>query len=187
MGEGAYGKVHECINRHTRCTVACKSMDKSKIHRLDHLRHEVYLLSTMDHPNIIKMVGCYEDAEQVHIITDKYDGGELFDRIVKNATSDGCLAEQSASCIIESLLRAVDYLHESNVVHRDVKPENILSESKREKNAEIRLIDFGLSRRHVDGEAPMSNPVGTAYFMSPELLKGKYDRSADIWSIGIVA
>jgi serine/threonine protein kinase len=185
IGEGAYGKVHECINHRTRRNYACKSMDKSKIHRLNHLRREVDLLSAMDHPNIIKMVECYEEAEQVHIITENYDGGELFDRIVENTTSDGCLAEQSASRIIESLLRAVDYLHENNIVHRDIKPENILFESTRD-DAEIRLIDFGLSRRHVDGEAPMSNPVGTAYYMSPELLKGKYDRSTDIWSIGIV-
>ena len=186
IGEGAYGKVHECINRHTRRTYACKSMEKSKIHRFDHLRREVDLLSAMDHPNIIKMVGCYEDAEQVHIITEKYDGGELFDKIVENATSDGCLSEQSASRIIKSLLRAIDYLHENNIVHRDIKPENILFESKQD-DADIRLIDFGLSRRHVEGEAPMSNPAGTAYYMSPELLKGKYDRSTDIWSIGVVA
>jgi serine/threonine protein kinase len=185
MGEGAYGKVCKCINCHTHCIYACKSMDKSRIHRFDHLWREVDLLSAMDHPNIIKMVGCYEDAKQVHIITEKYDGGELFDRIVENATSDGCLAKQSASRIIQSLLQAVDYLHENNIVHGDINPENIMFESKRDE-AEIRLIDFGLSRKHMDGEAPMSNPVGTAYYMSPELLKGKYKRSTDMWLIGIV-
>ncbi len=185
IGEGAYGKVHECINRHMRRIYACKLMDKSRIHRFDHLRREVDLLSAMDHPNIIKIVGCYEDAKQVHIITEKYDGGELFDRIVENATSDGCLAERSATRIIQSLLQAVDYLHENNIVHRDIKPENIMFESKQD-NAEIRLIDFGLSRKHMDGEAPMSDPVGTAYYMSPELLKGKHERSTDTWSIGIV-
>ncbi|KAL3816207.1 hypothetical protein ACHAXA_001263 [Cyclostephanos tholiformis] len=185
LGTGAYGEVCECVHRYTCRAYACKTVIKSRIRRIDHLRREVDLLYAMDHPNIIKMVGCYEDDERIHIVTEKYTGGELFDRIVRNTTDNGCLDERSASRIIKSLLRAVEYLHENDVVHRDIKPENILFESER-VNADIRLIDFGLSRRHVEDEPPMSNPVGTAYYMSPELLKGKYDRSTDIWSIGIV-
>lgn len=185
LGEGHYGKVRECIHRRTRLTYACKSIDKSKIGRLDHLQREVDLLSEMNHDGIMKMVDCYEDAKHVHIVTEKYTGGELFEKIIGNTTSSGCLSEQKASSIIKSLLEAVAYLHDNDVVHRDIKPENIIFEA--EQGDTIKLIDFGLSRRHEKGDAPMSNPVGTAYYMSPELLKGKYDRSCDIWSIGIVA
>eukprot|EP00581_Thalassiosira_minuscula_P007085 CAMPEP_0183703386 /NCGR_PEP_ID=MMETSP0737-20130205/1135_1 /TAXON_ID=385413 /ORGANISM="Thalassiosira miniscula, Strain CCMP1093" /LENGTH=286 /DNA_ID=CAMNT_0025930121 /DNA_START=321 /DNA_END=1181 /DNA_ORIENTATION=+ len=186
IGKGHYGIVRECVHRATQQTLAVKSIDKSKISRLDHLQREIFLLASIEHRSIMKMVDCYEDAEYVHIITEKYTGGELFDKIVENSSSYGCLSERKTVGIIKSLLEAVMYLHENGVVHRDIKPENILFESKHE-DAAIKLIDFGLSRVHKKGEAPMTNPVGTAYYMSPELLRGKYDKSTDIWSIGVVA
>jgi len=186
IGKGHYGVVRECIHRSTQQTFAVKSIEKSKIGRLDHLRREIFLLANIDHHGIMKMVDCYEDAEYVHIITEKYNGGELFDKIINNASSYGCLSEREAGSIIKSLLEAVAYLHDNEIVHRDIKPENILFESI-DEDAAVKLIDFGLSRRHRKDEEPMTNPVGTAYYMSPELLKGKYDKSTDVWSIGVVA
>jgi tRNA A-37 threonylcarbamoyl transferase component Bud32 len=186
LGKGHYGVVRECIHRATRQKLAVKSIEKSKINRLDHLQREIYLLSQIDHHGIMKMIECYEDADYVHIITEKYTGGELFDQIVKKTSSFGCFSERNAAGVIKSLLEAVAYLHDNGIVHRDIKPENILFESN-EKDAAVKLIDFGLSRNHSEGETPMSNPVGTAYYMSPELLKGKYDNSCDMWSVGVVA
>mmetsp|Transcript_9688 Transcript_9688/g.21023 ORF Transcript_9688/g.21023 Transcript_9688/m.21023 type:complete len:386 (+) Transcript_9688:113-1270(+) len=184
IGKGHYGVVRECVHRATRQSFAVKSIDKSKIGRLDHLQREIFLLANIDHHGIMKMVDCYEDAQCVHIVTEKYTGGELFDKIVDSTSSRGCLSERKTGAIIKSLLEAVAYLHDNGVVHRDIKPENILFESEDEKV--IKLIDFGLSRRHERGEAPMSNSVGTAYYMSPELLKGRYDKSCDMWSVGTI-
>ncbi|KAL7466610.1 hypothetical protein ACHAXS_006905 [Conticribra weissflogii] len=186
LGSGHYGCVRECVQRSTKKAFAVKSIDKSKIGRLDHLRREVAFLSKMNHSGIMKMVDCYEDEEYVHIVTEKYTGGELFDKIIDKTRDDGCFSEPHAARIVKTLLEAVAYLHKMNICHRDIKPENILFENKSD-DSDIRLIDFGLSRRHSKGDAPMSNPVGTAYYMSPELLKGKYDRSCDIWSVGVVA
>jgi serine/threonine protein kinase len=186
LGSGHYGTVRKCVHRQTRKSFAVKSIDKSKIGRPDHLKREVQLLSSIDHSNIMKMVDCYEDCDFVHIVTEQYTGGELFDKIIDNTTKDGCLSEAKAAKIIKSLLESVAYLHEHDIVHRDIKPENILFDSKGE-DSDIRLIDFGLSRRHENGEAPMSNPVGTSYYMSPELLKGRYDRATDLWSVGVIA
>lgn len=185
LGEGHYGCVRECIHRATRQTYACKSIDKSKIARLDHLQNEIELLSEMDHRGVIRMVDCYEDLDYVHIVTEKYEGGELFEKVLERTDGNGCLSERETSRIIKPLLEAVEYLHANNIAHRDIKPENILFESTDEKN--IKLIDFGLSRRHEKGEGPMSNPVGTAYYMAPEVLKGKYNKSCDIWSVGTIA
>lgn len=164
LGSGHYGSVRECVNRLDRKWYAVKSIEKSKIGRLDHLKREVYLLSKMNHDNIINMIDCYEDEDHVHIVTDKYTGGELFDKIIENTTKDGCFSEVKSARIIKSILEAVAYLHANEIVHRDIKPENILFESNDEDSA-IKLIDFGLSRRHQRGQALMTNPVGTAYYM----------------------
>eukprot|EP00581_Thalassiosira_minuscula_P029517 CAMPEP_0183769204 /NCGR_PEP_ID=MMETSP0739-20130205/20867_1 /TAXON_ID=385413 /ORGANISM="Thalassiosira miniscula, Strain CCMP1093" /LENGTH=347 /DNA_ID=CAMNT_0026008731 /DNA_START=78 /DNA_END=1121 /DNA_ORIENTATION=- len=186
LGKGHFGIVRECIHRATQQTFAVKSIDKSKIRRLDHLQREIYLLASMDHHAIMRMVDCYEDMEYVHIITERCTGGELFDLILDNFSSHGCLHEQKAANIIKSLLEAVAYLHKNDVVHRDIKPENILFETNGDEST-LKLIDFGLARVHRKGDAPMTNPVGTAYYMSPELLQGNYTKSTDIWSIGVVA
>ena len=191
LGKGHYGMVRECTHRTKSPTriLAVKSVDKSKIKRLDHLRREVYLLYKMDHEGIMKMIDCYEDPKYVHIITERCTGGELFDKISELTTPSGCFTEEKTAKIIQQLLQSVAYLHANDIVHRDIKPENILLESNDEcddTDDRIKLIDFGLSRRHKSSEAPMNNPVGTAYYMAPELLLNNYDKACDVWSIGTI-
>ncbi|KAL7546107.1 hypothetical protein ACHAWF_009439 [Thalassiosira exigua] len=186
LGRGHYGCVRECEHRATGRVYAAKSIDKSRVRRLDHLRREVYLLHKMRHERIMSTVDCYEDEKFVHIVTERYTGGELFDRIADETTASGCFDEKSAARVIKSLLEAVAYLHSMEIVHRDIKPENVLFVNSSD-DSPVKLIDFGLSRRHKRGEAPMTNPVGTAYYMAPELLNGSYDKSCDVWSIGTIA
>jgi serine/threonine protein kinase len=197
IGKGHYGIVRECLHRNTQHRLlAVKTIDKSRIGRLDHLRREIFLLASVDHPRVMKMLDCYEDERDIHIITERYAGGELFDTVLER-TSRGCsFSEYEASKVIKSLLEAVAYLHENGLVHRDIKPENILfefeSSASNKKNKQdcsaIKLIDFGLARRHDETkDSPMANPVGTSYYMSPELLLGKYTNACDIWSVGVVA
>ncbi|KAL7495893.1 hypothetical protein ACHAWT_006561 [Skeletonema menzelii] len=187
LGTGHYGTVRECLHRQTGQQYAVKSIEKAKIQRLDHLRREVDLLASVEHSAVMRLVNVYEDINYVHIVTEKCSGGELFDKIIDRTTDDGCFDEQSAARILKSLLEAVAYLHANGIVHRDIKPENILFETQ-DEDSPIKLIDFGLSRRHVQGMEPnLSNPVGTAYYMSPELLKCNYSAPTDIWSTGIIA
>ncbi len=186
IGNGHYGRVRECFRRKTHDIYAVKSMDKSKMSNHDQLRREIGLLREVNHSKIVKMVGFYEDEQYVHIVTEKYTGGELFNRIIKNTSPEGCFTEGAAAKIVKSLLEAVDYLHDRNIVHRDIKPENILFETASDES-DIKLIDFGLSRKHRKNDPPMKKSVGTAYYMSPEVLYENYDRSCDLWSVGVVA
>ncbi len=134
-----------------KLVLLCKPIGKSKIGRLDHLQFKVHLLFMMNHNGIMKVVDCYKDAEHVNIITEKCTGGELFKKIINNAAASRCQSEQNTSGIIRSLIEGVSYLYENDIVHQDIEPESMLFESKQEDV--IKLIDFGLLRRHKKGNA----------------------------------
>lgn len=185
MGTGQYGCVRECRHRRTGKVRAVKSVDKTQLTRLDRLRREIHLLREVRHPAIVRLVDCYEDSTHLNIVTERYAGGELFDRICAATTPDGCLAEDAARGIVRALLEAIAYLHGRGIVHRDVKPENILFETPFE-DAGLRLIDFGLARKKM-GDAPLANSVGTAYYIAPEVLENRYGKECDIWSLGVIA
>jgi serine/threonine protein kinase len=122
-------------------------------------------------------------------VTELCSGGELFEKIVeKSSTGHGCFSEHEAARILYQILSAVSYMHKHSVVHRDIKPENILFETA-EPDSPIKIIDFGLARRHraERGEPPMSTIVGTPYYISPDVLRKSYDKSSDLWSVGVIA
>ena len=203
LGKGANGTVRECVHAKTRIAYACKSICKNRISNanggkrkddnnvvVDDVRREIEILECLDHPNLIRLVDWYENNEYVHVITERYGGGELFDGILANTTEYGCYHEDVAKSIIHSLLHAISYLHDNDIVHRDIKPENVLlasSDDDGDVGNNVRLIDLGLSRKHGTDEPHMRRSVGTAYYMSPELLDGRYDRSTDVWSLGILS
>jgi len=185
LGTGNYGAVRECTHRISGIKYAVKTIDKSKVSRFDHIKREVQLLKAVDHPNIMKMIDYFEDEDYVHIVTEVCTGGELFDLVVDSTTDNGCLPEDQAMSIIKALLDSVQYLHSKDIVHRDIKPENLLFSSS-DEGAIVKLIDFGLSRRHGVNDGNMTNQVGTPYYMSPDILKGSYDRTCDLWAVGVV-
>ena len=185
LGKGATSLVRECIQRSSGVKYAVKTIDKTKASS-HHILREVHTLSTVNHPNIIKMIDHYEDVDFVHIITEVYNGGDLYNVIVNSTTDRGCLPEDKAIEIIKSILETVNYLHKQDVVHRDIKPENVLIYTVKQ-HTYIKLIDFGLSRTHTLNDGYMTEMVGTAYYMSPGVLLGQYDRSCDLWAVGVVS
>ncbi|EED92104.1 predicted protein, partial [Thalassiosira pseudonana CCMP1335] len=184
LGDGHFATVRRCIERSTGKEFAIKSIKIANQNAAD-IKREVSLLRTLDHPSIMKLVDVFEDDEFVHIISEQYTGGELFDKIIENTTDDHCLPESEAARIIHSILSAVEYLHKCNIVHRDIKPENVLFATK-QRDSQIKLIDFGLSQIHKVGDPLMTEAVGTPYYMCPEQLTRNYDRSCDLWAIGVV-
>ena len=143
---------------------------------LDEMRNEIDILRTLDHPNIVKAYEVFETKRQIHIVMDLCAGGDLYAR--------GPYSEKQAAAIVGKILSGVAYMHQKNICHRDLKFENIMWESKH-KDAEIKLIDFGLSTKYLPGRY-MSEGVGTVYTMAPQVLKGVYTEQADLWSIGVI-
>eukprot|EP00555_Chaetoceros_dichaeta_P009226 CAMPEP_0198260318 /NCGR_PEP_ID=MMETSP1447-20131203/9325_1 /TAXON_ID=420782 /ORGANISM="Chaetoceros dichaeta, Strain CCMP1751" /LENGTH=645 /DNA_ID=CAMNT_0043947949 /DNA_START=301 /DNA_END=2238 /DNA_ORIENTATION=+ len=186
IGHGHYGVVRKCMDRETRVWYAIKSIRKAKVARVDVLKREIQILQEVDHPNIIRLIEVHEDVKYLHLITELYTGGELYDRIMaKTESAEGHFSEKDAAKLVRSILGAIAYCHDvKQIVHRDLKPENFLFASE-EDDAEIKIIDFGLSRYETQFGV-MNTRVGTPYYVAPEVLKKEYTKSCDIWSIGVI-
>jgi len=162
-------------------------MIKKKIKDLESFNNEIDILSKCDHPNIIRLYEIIEGEKNINLIMEECKGGELFEKI--QAKNGKKMTIKEVSKIFKEIMIAVNYLHNRGICHRDLKPENILFLNN-EENSPIKLVDFGLGKIFGDyGKLynnEMKNTVGTIYYMSPEVLKGKYDQFCDIWSCGVI-
>jgi len=195
LGSGSYGKVYRVQNKITKEFRACKELSKKKIADIDKFNLEISIMSKCDHPSIINSYEIYEDQRHIYLIMEECTGGELFDRILSRIENGKMYSEKEAAIIFKQMMNAVAYCHSQGICHRDLKPENILFLTK-DENSPIKVIDFGLSK--IFGEKSpiekgkkqvkkdMNTRVGTAYYVSPEVLQGNYDEKCDIWSSGII-
>jgi len=182
VGKGAFGEVRRAVHKKTNMTRAVKIIYKESTDKEEQekLINEVNVVKTLDHANIMKVLEFFQDEHHFYIVSEFYNGGELFDRIIsmKNFT------EKMAAATIKQILSAVSYCHSHNIVHRDLKPENVLYESKKE-DAQLKVIDFGTSKQF-DANSKMNQKFGTAYYIAPEVLKRKYNEKCDVWSCGVI-
>uniref|UniRef100_A0A803NUR3 non-specific serine/threonine protein kinase n=1 Tax=Cannabis sativa TaxID=3483 RepID=A0A803NUR3_CANSA len=188
VGRGHFG--HTCSARGKKGElkdqpVAVKIISKAKMTTaiaIEDVRREVKILKALSgHKNLVKFYDAYEDSNNVYIVMELCEGGELLDRILSRG---GKYAEEDAKVIVVQILSAVAFCHLQGVVHRDLKPENFLFATKRE-DADMKLIDFGLSD-FIRPEERLNDIVGSAYYVAPEVLHRSYSLEADIWSIGVI-
>ena len=183
LGKGGYAKVYEVKNKKTGKIAACKHLSKLNIKNLDKFKKEIDYLRKLDHPNIIKIYDTFESDRSLYIIMEDCKGGEIFDRIIEHINSKKMYSEKDAAIIFKQVMSAIQYCHNQKICHRDLKPENILYLNEgSEIDNPIKIIDFGLSQ---DADK-LKSKVGTAYYVSPEILRGKYSLLCDIWSAGVI-
>ena len=184
IGKGKFGLVKSGINKETKKPVAIKIMAKKNMDKSDMelAKVEIDILKIAQHPNIIKLYDVFENENYIYIIMEYCSGGDLLSYFEHFEYE---LPEAKVCEIIHKLSMAIYYLHSYGIVHRDLKPENILM-TDLTSNADIRLLDFGLSKI-VGNDEKCTEPYGTLSFVAPEVLQGKpYDKSVDLWSIGII-
>ncbi|CAI5459064.1 unnamed protein product [Closterium sp. Yama58-4] len=192
IGRGQFGVIYKCVPRGALggAAFACKTIKKRNIETLpaaEDIRREVEALEKVrGHPGIVELNSTFEDPHAVHLVMQLCRHGDLFDH-VKTRTR---LSEPTAACILSQLLHALQHCHDSGVIHRDVKPENVLIYARGGGGGDgekvlVKLGDFGVATRFSPG-IPCTDPVGTAMYMSPELLQGSYGPAADVWSAGVV-
>jgi len=189
LGKGGSCKVVIATERTTGNKFALKIMQKREKMNGELFEKEKNILKMLDHPNIMTFHEHYNDSSNYYILSELYEGGELFDRIVDQ---NHPLTEKRVSDLVRTMLEAIQHCHERNIVHRDIKPENFVFKTK-DRNSEMVLIDFGCAKL-VHNETQYKDLVGTPYYLAPESAVGhKYVRtgnvlkSSDVWSIGIIA
>eukprot|EP00929_Paragymnodinium_shiwhaense_P096473 TRINITY_DN5805_c0_g2_i1.p1 TRINITY_DN5805_c0_g2~~TRINITY_DN5805_c0_g2_i1.p1 ORF type:complete len:511 (+),score=145.46 TRINITY_DN5805_c0_g2_i1:125-1657(+) len=183
LGQGSYGSVSKCTNKATNQVRAVKKLSKrDKTMQIERIRQEIAVLSSMDHPNIIKLYETFEDRNCIYLVMELCTGGELFDRIVDVYHFN----ETQAAHVMQHIFRAIFYMHEHKVTHRDLKPENFLFADKQKlETSSLKLIDFGLACKYEVGQT-LTTKAGTPYYVAPQVLHGKYDNTADNWSCGVI-
>ena len=201
LGEGHFGSVRSAFKKREYSPhkfFAVKSISLKKLSEKDYknLILEVKIISSLEHPHIVKFYETFYDKKYFHIVIELCRGNNLYQRLKK---LKGKMKEEHAKIIIFKVLHAINYCHSNGVVHRDLKPENIVFESPsnnqdndgydEEENKDnyfnIKICDFGLSALKNNTDK-LHTILGTPYYMAPEVLKGDYNEKCDIWSIGAI-
>ena len=194
LGSGSFGKVFKALNTLTKNLVAIKKtkkyINKNKNKDYDepayiNVKNEIELLKKLSHPNIVKIYEFYDIREFYFIINEYCKYGDL-SKFYKFHFS-----EKQICIILYQILSGVLYLHENNIIHRDMKLENIMVDhiekdlSTSEPYFFIKIIDFGSSKIY-SKEQQENLIIGTSYYIAPEVINKKYNEKCDIWSVGVI-
>ena len=187
IGHGSYGDVFLAYNTQTKEKVAIKKIYKSNEDLLNdgEILDEIEILKSLNHPDIVKIIEFYGTEDAYYIVNEYCSGGELFDKV------ENGLSETQISVIFKQILSGLSYLHSNNIVHRDLKLENILIsdieyvEMTKEEYFDIKIIDFG-NARIFDKTISTNSIVGSSYYIAPEVFLKKYNKECDLWSAGVI-
>ncbi|KAK4403796.1 Serine/threonine-protein kinase TIO [Sesamum angolense] len=180
VGEGSFGKVYKGRRKFSGQTVAMKFIPKHGKSEKDilNLRQEIEILRKLKHENIIAMLDSFESPQEFCVVTE-FAQGELFEIL----EDDKCLPEEQVQAIAKQLVRALHYLHSNRIIHRDMKPQNILIGA----GSIVKLCDFGFARAMSANTVVLRSIKGTPLYMAPELVREQpYNHTADLWSLGVI-
>uniref|UniRef100_A0A672QK34 Serine/threonine-protein kinase n=1 Tax=Sinocyclocheilus grahami TaxID=75366 RepID=A0A672QK34_SINGR len=184
LGSGQFGIVYGGKHRKTGRDVAIKIIDKLRFptKQESQLRNEVAILQNLHHPGIVNLECMFETPERVFVVMEKLHG-DMLEMIL--SSEKGRLPERITKFLVTQILIALRHLHFKNIVHCDLKPENVLLASA-DSFPQVKLCDFGFAR--IIGEKSFRRSVvGTPAYLAPEVLRNKgYNRSLDMWSVGVI-
>jgi fused-like protein len=180
VGEGSFGKVYKGRRRFTGQFVALKFVGKHgrTEAEIQQTRSEINLLRSVAHPHVVRLLDFFETSRDLVIVTE-FCHGQLYEVFV----DDKRLPIPLVRSIAQQLCSALHYLHAQNIVHRDIKAQNVLIGS----DGVLKLCDFGFARSFSSASPLLSSALGSPLCMAPEILAGrKYDASADLWALAVM-
>ncbi|XP_012992843.1 MAP/microtubule affinity-regulating kinase 3a isoform X11 [Esox lucius] len=181
IGKGNFAKVKLARHILTGREVAIKIIDKTQLNpnSLQKLFREVRIMKLLNHPNIVKLFEVIQTERTLYLVMEYASGGEVFDYLVAH----GRMKEKEARAKFRQIVSAVQYCHQKNIVHRDLKAENLLLDA----DMNIKIADFGFSNEFTMGNK-LDTFCGSPPYAAPELFQGKkYDGpEVDVWSLGVI-
>ncbi|VUZ49578.1 unnamed protein product [Hymenolepis diminuta] len=181
LGSGNFAKVKLAQHITTKKEVAVKVIDKGKLNHasLNKLFREVNVMKQLNHPNIVKLYEVIESDRHVYLVMEFAANGELFEYLASN----GRMREKDARIKFRQIVSAVQYCHQKNIVHRDLKAENLLLDA----DFNIKLADFGFSNTF-RADKKLDTFCGSPPYAAPELFLGKkyIGPEVDVWSLGVI-
>ncbi|XP_066923330.1 serine/threonine-protein kinase Chk2-like [Clytia hemisphaerica] len=187
LGKGGYATVKKGFkNQDYRDKVAVKIVDKDNIrNRCGSERdfsYEVNIVKDLDHENIVKIRDYFENDHFIYIVMELASEGSLLGYMRKRRS--GVISEPLCKDFFKQILMGVKFLHENNIIHRDIKADNILLHRNPDVSFVAKITDFGASR-HLSPQSQCLSPVGTEHYWAPEVNSGfGYTKQADLWSLG---
>eukprot|EP01132_Coremiostelium_polycephalum_P005629 gene5629-7004_t len=181
VGEGSFGKVYKCRKKYTSQIFAIKVISKKgKLEKdIKGLRQEINILRTLSHPNIIHLFDAIETKDDFYVVTE-FATGELYQIMEEEK---GVLPLGLIQSLCYQLVHALHYLHSNKVIHRDIKPQNILIGS----GGQVKLCDFGFAKTISSTTVMLTSIKGTPLYLAPEVVQElPYDHRADLWSLGVI-
>lgn len=184
LGSGQFGIVYGGVHRKSSRAVAIKVIDKLRFPTKQEaaLKNEVAILQNLSNPGVVNLERMFETPERIFVVMEKLKG-DMLDMIL--SSDQGKLSERITKFLIYQILAALKHLHSKNIVHCDLKPENVLLSTDSDF-PQVKLCDFGFAR--IIGEKSFRRSVvGTPAYLAPEVLRNKgYNRSLDMWSVGVI-
>lgn len=192
LGKGKYASV-ELWKDHSGGKFAAKvfkkqGVSKSKVY--DVINEFLMMKDQLNgpdnecHPNLVKLCRMVETPQTMNLLMEVVTGGELYELLMTKKT----FQTVEAQWITKQLLRGLSHLHSHNIIHSDLKPENVMVDQVRAHPYNIKIADFGLSEVIVDRSQGFNEWHGSPYYMAPELFRQehKYDEKVDLWAVGIM-
>ncbi|CAB4423505.1 unnamed protein product [Rhizophagus irregularis] len=182
LGEGRFGRVYMAREKDSKKIVAIKVIFKKEFREnnmIEQLKREVEIQSHLRHSNILRLYGYFHDKHRVFLVLEYAENGELY----KNLQKDGPFTEHKAASYISQIAAALVYLQKKKVIHRDMKPENILLSS----DGKIKISDFGWAIHTPDASQRRMTFCGTPDYLAPEMIKDMgYGQKIDAWALGVL-